>query len=153
MNFDLCAMQRRRHLSKEFAMSRLSVCLLVVLLCLKELSCTLQWRLPYQERPPQAPGQGRKNVMKPTLYKTSRAALYRGLQWSTWRRVHNKSYSTPSEALEKYVVWRSNAAYIDYHNSYAEVLGFTLAMNRFGDMVSVCSIQKIISNQYFMYNG
>lgn len=68
--------------------------------------------------------------------KTSRDAREYGLAWTSWRRTHGKSYSSSSEELERYVVWRSNTAYIQSHNSYADKFGFTLTMNRFGDMVS-----------------
>ena len=56
-------------------------------------------------------------------------------EWSNWKAQHRKKYSTSVQDLERYVVWRSNRAYINYHNSFANTFGFYLAMNKFGDMV------------------
>ena len=56
-------------------------------------------------------------------------------EWSSWKTTHRKKYSTSLQDLERYVVWRSNKAYINYHNSFASTFGFHLSMNKFGDMV------------------
>ena len=56
-------------------------------------------------------------------------------EWELWKRVHNKSYTSSTEDLERYSVWRSNAAYIRAHNEQAQKFGFTLGMNAFGDLV------------------
>ena len=56
-------------------------------------------------------------------------------EWSLWKDKHRKKYSTSVQDLERYVVWRSNWAYINYHNSFASNFGFYLAMNKFGDLV------------------
>jgi hypothetical protein len=56
-------------------------------------------------------------------------------EWSFWKSTHRKKYSTSVQDLERYVVWRSNKAYINYHNSFASNFGFYLSMNKFGDMV------------------
>ena len=56
-------------------------------------------------------------------------------EWSSWKRTHQKKYSTSVQDLERYVVWLSNRAYINYHNSFASNFGFYLAMNKFGDLV------------------
>lgn len=56
-------------------------------------------------------------------------------EWSSWKTTHRKKYSTSLQDLERYVVWRSNKAYINYHNSFASTFGFYLSMNKFGDMV------------------
>ena len=69
------------------------------------------------------------------MSKTSREAVGFGLRWATWRETHSKRYSSSSESLARYVVWRSNIAYIESHNSYADSFGFTLAMNGYGDLV------------------
>ena len=58
-------------------------------------------------------------------------------EWSSWKGLHGKRYSSSVQDLERYVVWRSNMAYINYHNSFASNFGFYLAMNKFGDLVSV----------------
>ena len=67
--------------------------------------------------------------------KLNTTALSYGLQWSAWKLTHRKSYMTLLEELERFVIWRANQAFIDYHNSYADKLGFTLRMNQFGDLV------------------
>ena len=71
----------------------------------------------------------------------SRSARQYGLEWWGWRKQHNKHYVNSQEELERYVVWRSNTAYINSHNVYADRFGFSLAMNKYGDMVSgfVCN--------------
>lgn len=63
------------------------------------------------------------------------SALEYGLQWQAWKATHRRSYVTLVEELERFVIWRANQAFIDYHNSYADKLGFTLRMNQFGDLV------------------
>lgn len=63
------------------------------------------------------------------------SAIEYGLQWQAWKTSHRRSYVTLVEELERFVIWRSNQAFIDYHNSYADKLGFTLRMNQFGDLV------------------
>lgn len=67
--------------------------------------------------------------------KLNSSALEYGLQWQAWKNTHEKSYVSLVEELERFVIWRSNQAFIDYHNSYADKLGFTLRMNQFGDLV------------------
>lgn len=58
-------------------------------------------------------------------------------EWSFWKTTHRKKYSTSVQDLERYVVWRANKAYISYHNSFASNFGFSLSMNKFGDLVSL----------------
>lgn len=57
-------------------------------------------------------------------------------EWHSWKATHGKSYETEYEELSKHIVWLSNQKYIDEHNKYAETFGYTLEMNKFGDMVS-----------------
>lgn len=77
-------------------------------------------------------GAGRLNV----------SALEDGQLWQAWKSTHGKSYVTIVEELERYVIWRANQAFIDYHNSYAHKLGFTLRMNQFGDLVSISLLRQ-----------
>ena len=63
------------------------------------------------------------------------SALQYGFQWESWKVTHGRSYLTLVEELERFVIWRANQAFIDYHNNYADKLGFTLRMNQFGDLV------------------
>ena len=50
---------------------------------------------------------------------------------------HGREYNTAEEELMRHTVWESNKKYIDTHNDNADQLGFTLAMNEFGDLVSL----------------
>ena len=111
------------------ACESVSVLFLLLLLCSEELNCSSsQWQLPVH--------QVTRTVLSRQLHKTTGAARSYGVQWQGWCVTHNKTYQSSAEALERYVVWRSNSAYIQYHNNYAAEFGFSLAMNKFGDMVS-----------------
>jgi len=58
-------------------------------------------------------------------------------EWQLWKSQHGKSYQSELEELERHLVWLSNKKYIESHNNNAEVFGYTLAMNGFGDLVSL----------------
>lgn len=58
-------------------------------------------------------------------------------EWNLWKGQHEKSYDSQLEELEKHMVWLSNKKYIEQHNANSHIFGFTLAMNHFGDLVSV----------------
>ena len=57
-------------------------------------------------------------------------------EWSLWKLTHKRSYETEREEFDRHLVWLSNKKYIDLHNANAQIFGFTLAMNQFGDLVS-----------------
>ena len=57
-------------------------------------------------------------------------------QWQLWKTEHGKNYSSQLEDLDRHVVWLSNKKYIESHNSFSHVFGYTLALNQFADMVS-----------------
>lgn len=57
-------------------------------------------------------------------------------EWSLWKNQHAKTYESDRDELERHLVWLSNKEYIDQHNVNADLFGFTLAMNHFGDLVS-----------------
>ena len=57
-------------------------------------------------------------------------------EWHLWKAEHGKKYESPKHELSKHLVWLSNKHYIEEHNKYADVLGYGLAMNQFGDLVS-----------------
>ena len=63
-----------------------------------------------------------------------------GEEWQLWKTQHDKSYLSQLEELERHVIWQSNKKYIEAHNQNAHILGFTLKMNHFGDMVSTLEI-------------
>ena len=58
-------------------------------------------------------------------------------EWNLWKGQHEKSYDSQLEELERHMVWLSNKKYIEQHNANSHIFGFTLAMNHFGDLVSV----------------
>ena len=57
-------------------------------------------------------------------------------EWRLWKDEHTKNYHLEAEEMKRHSVWLTNKEYIDMHNSNADVSGYTLAMNEFGDMVS-----------------
>lgn len=56
-------------------------------------------------------------------------------EWELWQTQHGKSYTHRVEELERHLIWASNRKYIEEHNANADLLGYTLAMNHFGDLV------------------
>lgn len=124
-----------------------SICFLQLLLFAVELDGVSRWEQSFSDRmsregkksygwqrnPPLS--ASRRDVRRVLSSKVSSDALHYGLAWASWRSQHNRSYLSSQEELERYVVWRSNTAYIQSHNSYADKFGFTLAMNVYGDMV------------------
>lgn len=58
-----------------------------------------------------------------------------GEEWQLWKSDHGKSYGSQIEELERHVIWQANRKYIEAHNQNSHILGFTLKMNHFGDMV------------------
>ena len=56
-------------------------------------------------------------------------------EWQLWKTQHGKSYESKREELERHLVWLSNRKYIESHNNYADVFGYKVAMNIFGDLV------------------
>ena len=57
-------------------------------------------------------------------------------QWKSWRLEHNREYASVNEELYRLSVWFSNMKYIEEHNRNADLHGFMLKMNSFGDQVS-----------------
>ena len=65
--------------------------------------------------------------------------------WNAWKAEHGKNYRSVKEELHRHIIWMSNHKYVDEHNAHADKFGFTLKMNKFGDMES---------NEFAaMYNG
>ncbi len=58
-------------------------------------------------------------------------------EWHLWKAKHGKKYESPKHELSKHLVWLSNKHYVEQHNKHADVLGYGLAMNQFGDLVSI----------------
>lgn len=57
-------------------------------------------------------------------------------EWHLWKSEHGKSYEDEVEELERHSIWLSNKEYIEQHNTRSDVFGYTLKMNKFGDLVS-----------------
>ena len=144
-SWQVCSEKKVRMKSRE--MKVVAFCLLLLLQCASVLDGSLH--RPFSAQPEvegslqssleQSPSPLQRRDARwrrITVSKTSREALEYGLRWATWRHTHSKTYVSSTEALARYVVWRSNIAYIESHNSYADNFGFTLAMNSFGDLVS-----------------
>ncbi len=58
-------------------------------------------------------------------------------EWRLWKSEQARLYVSSTEELERYVIWRSNKAYIESHNEYSQEFGYTVRMNKFGDLVRV----------------
>lgn len=56
-------------------------------------------------------------------------------EWHLWKAQHSRSYESTREELQRHVTWLSNKEYIEQHNKHADLFGYTLRMNQFGDMV------------------
>ena len=56
-------------------------------------------------------------------------------EWQAWKTSHRKNYTCHLNELERHLIWLSNKKYIESHNTNADYLGFSLAMNSFGDLV------------------
>ena len=65
-------------------------------------------------------------------------------EWNLWKTQHGKHYESEYVELERHLVWLSNKEYIEHHNANADVLGFKLAMNHHGDLVT-SKIGKVAS--------
>lgn len=68
----------------------------------------------------------RQHLSKPAL----------SAEWHTWKSIHGKSYQSHREELNRHSVWQANKKFIEAHNAKNKTLGYTLAMNELGDLVS-----------------
>ena len=82
----------------------------------------------------QAEGKG-ETYRKRYRQHLNRQAL--SAEWHAWKSTHGKSYQSHREELSRHSVWQENKKFIDAHNAMNETLGYTLAMNEFGDLVSM----------------
>lgn len=80
-------------------------------------------------------------VLIVTQGQTSPVALHPSLklEWESWKNTHGKTYTHEREESERVMIWTNNKKLIDTHNEMAEENGYTLAMNKFGDMVGLRS--------------
>ena len=63
--------------------------------------------------------------------------------WQEWKSDHGKNYSSQLEELDRHLIWLSNRKYIEAHNVNKDYMGFSLAMNWFGDLVNAIIILKM----------
>ena len=74
-----------------------------------------------------------------TDHEESETAQLKSIQfpedWHLWKTKHEKVYESPKHELSRHLVWLSNKKYIEEHNKHADVLGYGLEMNQFGDLV------------------
>lgn len=50
-------------------------------------------------------------------------------------QTHNKVYGSEGEELSRHIIWEAKKKYIDEHNAHQKGFGFTLAINKFSDLV------------------
>ena len=67
-------------------------------------------------------------------------------EWQLWKSDHGKKYDSQREELDRHLVWLSNREYIQQHNVNAKagVFGYTLALNRFADMVKLVHVKEYV---------
>lgn len=58
-------------------------------------------------------------------------------EWEQWQVAHGKKYLDVREMVESHSVWMANREYIEQHNTNAQLFGYSLRMNQFGDLVSM----------------
>ena len=56
-------------------------------------------------------------------------------EWQMWKAQHGKWYLSWGEEMERHRVWLTNREFIENHNKKADVHGYSLALNHFGDLV------------------
>lgn len=64
------------------------------------------------------------------------------LKWGDWKDMHGKNYRHDAEEEERSKVWMENKKYIDAHN---ESTGYTLRMNKFGDLVRMLHAKTFLA--------
>jgi cathepsin L len=57
-------------------------------------------------------------------------------EWETWKLAYNKKYVSPDEEVKRYNVWIENKKFIELHNKKKDKIGYTLEMNKFGDITT-----------------
>ena len=57
-------------------------------------------------------------------------------EWTQWKLRHNKQYSSENTESVMRAVWLKNKKYIEDRKNSADVTGYSLQMNSFGDLVS-----------------
>lgn len=86
-----------------------------------------------------------------TAVATAQINLQHSEEWLQWKSQHGKNYDSQRHELERHLVWLSNREYINAHNKNADIFGFTLAMNHFGDMVRKTSGVIFVIILWFIY--
>ena len=63
-------------------------------------------------------------------------ALQSESEWLEWKAQHTRRYASVEEEMARYKTWQRNKQFVDEHNSQADAIGYHVAMNHFGDLVS-----------------
>ena len=58
-------------------------------------------------------------------------------EWENWKSVYGKKYDDEAAESVRRIVWEDNWKSVQQHNS--EGHGYSLEMNEFADLVSLCS--------------
>eukprot|EP00731_Ephydatia_muelleri_P007188 Em0003g1436a len=79
---------------------------------------------------------------------------YENLQeWNIWKGHHQRSYESQLQEMERHAIWVANRKYIEHHNANADVFGYTLAMNGFGDLTSAEFTERFLTHKHSQRSG
>nr|ADQ74586.1 silicatein alpha 3 [Lubomirskia baikalensis] len=79
---------------------------------------------------------------------------YENLQeWSVWKGHHQRSYESQLQEMERHSIWVANKKYIEHHNANADLFGYTLAMNGFGDLMSAEFTERYLTHKHSQRSG
>ena len=57
-------------------------------------------------------------------------------EWEAWKKEHGRVYESDEIEHRRHAIWEKKMKFIEEHNANADETGFTVEMNKFGDMVS-----------------
>lgn len=61
-------------------------------------------------------------------------------EWEAWKEEHGRVYESDDIELRCQITFESNMKFIEEHNAHADEHGYTVKMNKFGDLVSLFNI-------------
>ena len=71
-------------------------------------------------------------------------------EFQEWKVKYNKVYETKDLELRRQIIWESNKKFVENHNANADKFGFTVAMNKFADLVSY-KMKRLKQCSFFLY--
>ena len=71
-------------------------------------------------------------------------------EFQEWKVKYNKVYETKDLELKRQIIWESNKKFVENHNANADKFGFTVAMNKFADLVSY-KMKRLKQCSFFLY--